>query len=245
MLRVLMVDDEALARSRLRTLLGDCTSPRVSLQGEAANAAQAVELLGRQPYDVVLLDIRMPGADGLALARTLRGMPEPPGVIFVTAHAEHAVTAFELEAADYLTKPVRLERLQVALQKIERTMQIKQREDTENTGDVLVIQERGRLLRVPVVDVIYLKAELKYVTVRTAGKTFIFDGTLSDLEGKYPLRFMRIHRNALIARHAVRALEKQTDAEEGEGWAVRLDGVEELLFVSRRQVAAVREAIAS
>ena len=111
------------------------------------------------------------------------------------------------------------------------------------TEQVLVIQERGRLLRVALADVVYLKAELKYVTVRTVDKSYIFDGSLSELEDKYPLRFMRIHRNALIARRAVRALEKHHDAEEGDGWAVRLDGVPELLFVSRRQVAAVREAI--
>ena len=111
--------------------------------------------------------------------------------------------------------------------------------------DVLIIQERGRLLRVPLSDVLYLKAELKYITVRTAAKSYILDGSLSELEEKYKAQFMRIHRNAIIARRAVRALEKHVDPEEGEGWAVRLDGVEELLFVSRRQVAAVREAIAS
>ncbi len=242
-LRILLVDDEALARARMRTLLGDCTSPAVSLDGEAANAAQAVELLGRQQFDVALLDIHMPGADGLALARSLRGNPNAPRVIFVTAHAEHAVQAFEIEAVDYLTKPVRLERLQAALQKTQRAMQLGRGPEPDLAEQVLVIQERGRLLRVPLADVVYLKAELKYVTVRTAEKSHIFDGSLSELEDKYPLRFMRIHRNALIARRAVRALEKHVDPEEGEGWAVRLDGVPELLFVSRRQVAAVREAI--
>ena len=119
-LQVLVVDDEALARSRLRTLLGDCTAPAATVAGEAANAAQAMELLRRSAFDVVLLDIHMPGADGLTLAQALRSLPQPPAVVFVTAHAEHAVQAFELEAVDYLTKPVRLERLQQALQKVER-----------------------------------------------------------------------------------------------------------------------------
>ena len=122
-LQVLVVDDEALARSRLRTLLGDCTAPAAAVAGEAANAAQAMELLRRLRFDVVLLDIHMPGADGLVLAQALRSLPQPPAVVFVTAYAEHAVAAFELEAVDYLTKPVRLERLQVALQKVERLVQ--------------------------------------------------------------------------------------------------------------------------
>ncbi len=244
-LRVLVVDDEALARSRLRTLLGDCTAPAVSVDGEAANATQAIELLRRRSFDVALLDIHMPGADGLTLAQTLGTLPNAPAVVFVTAHAEHAVHAFELEAVDYLTKPVRLERLQVALQKVERTIEYIRGPIANLPVDVLIIQERGRTLRVPLAEVLYLKAELKYITVRTAHKSYLLDGSLSELEDKYKTQFMRIHRNALIARRAVRALQKHVDPEEGEGWAVQLDGVEELLFVSRRQVAAVREAIVS
>ncbi len=244
-LRVLIVDDESLARSRLRTLLGDCKAPAVSIEGEAANATQAVELLRRQPYDLALLDIHMPGADGLTLAQTLRNLPHPPAVVFVTAHAEHAVQAFELEAVDYLTKPVRLERLQQALQKVERLLRGRQDAGTPTPEEVLLIQERGRTERVPLAEVLYFKAELKYVTVRTAAKTYILDGALSELEEKYATQFMRVHRNALVARRAVRALEKHDDPEEGEGWAVRLSGTDELLSVSRRQLSAVREAIAA
>ena len=243
-LKVLVVDDEALARARLRTLLGDCKTPAVMVAGEAANATQAIELLRRQPVDVVLLDIHMPGADGLTLAATLREMPSAPAVVFVTAHAEHAVQAFELEAVDYLTKPVRLERLQQALQKVERLVLVRQGQASDSPEDVLVIQERGRTERVPLSEVLYLKAELKYITVRTAAKSYILDGSLSELEEKYPTQFLRIHRNALVATHAIRALQKHFDAQEGEGWAVRLNGVDELLFVSRRQLAAVREIIA-
>lgn len=244
-LSLLIVDDEALARSRLRTLLGDCKNPAVSVDGEAANATQAIELLRRHRFDVALLDIHMPGADGLTLAQTLRGLPQPPAVVFVTAHAEHAVQAFELDAVDYLTKPVRLERLQASLQKVERYMQSKKGPEADFPEEVLLIQERGRIERVPLADVLYLKAELKYVTVRTAAKSYILDAALSELEEKYATQFMRIHRNALIARRAIRALEKNFDPEEGEGWAVRLHGVEELLAVSRRQLAAVREVIAT
>ncbi len=242
-LKVLIVDDETLARARLRTLLGDCKSPTARVEGEAAKATQAIEQLRRQPVDVVLLDIHMPGADGLALAATLRTMPQSPAVVFVTAHAEHAVQAFELEAVDYLTKPVRLERLQQALQKVERLMLVNKGLETDFPEEVLVIQERGRTERVPLSEVIYLKAELKYITVRTLAKRYILDGSISDLEEKYPTQFMRIHRNALVARRSLRALEKHFDAEEGEGWAVRLNGVTELLLVSRRQLGAVRDVI--
>ena len=242
-LQVLVVDDETLARERLRTLLGDCTAPAANVGGEAANATQAMELLRRQPFDAVLLDIRMPGADGLALAQAMRLLEQPPAVIFVTAHAEHAVEAFELEATDYLTKPVRLERLQVALQKVERSAIAARGALPEVAPDVLVIQDRGRTDRVPLPEVLYFKAELKYVTVRTAARSYILDASLSELEEKYATQFMRVHRNALVARHAVRALERHEDPEEGEVWAVRLNGIDELLAVSRRQLSAVREAL--
>jgi len=243
-LQVLVVDDETLARARLRTLLGDCTAPVANVGGEAANATQAMELLRRQPFDAVLLDIRMPGADGLALAQAMRMLEQPPAVIFVTAHAEHAVEAFELEAVDYLTKPVRLERLQAALQKVERSAIAARGAQPEVAPEVLVIQDRGRTERVPLTEVLYFKAELKYVTVRTAARSYILDSSLSELEEKYPAQFMRVHRNALAARHAVRALEKHDDPEEGEVWAVRLNGIDEVLAVSRRQLSAVREALA-
>jgi two-component system response regulator AlgR len=243
-LKALVVDDEALARARMRTLLSDCKAPAVQSVCEAANAVHAMEHLQHQQFDVLLLDIHMPGADGLALARMLQSLPHRPALIFVTAHSEYALQAFELEATDYLTKPVRLERLQAALQKVERRMAARGVVPTEVAHEeVLVIQERGRTERVPLRQVVYFKAELKYVTVRTSTRSHLFDGSLNELEAKYPQQFLRIHRNALIARGAVRALEKHFEAEEGEGWAVRLDGVDELLAVSRRQLAAVRALV--
>ena len=243
-LKVLLVDDEALARSRLRTLLGDCTAPQAVVAAEACNAVQAMNALRQDSFDAVLLDIRMPGVDGMALARTIAALPRPPAVVFVTAHSEHAVQAFELEAIDYLTKPVRLERLQQALQKVSRLAQTVPGSQADASREMLIIQDRGRTERVPLAEVLYLKAELKYITVRTASRSYILDGSLSELEERHAAQFMRIHRNALIARRAVRALEKHFDPEEGEGWAVRLNGIDELLAVSRRQLSAVREAIA-
>jgi two-component system, LytTR family, response regulator AlgR len=246
LLRVLVVDDELLARTRLRTLLADCRNPAATVVAEAANALQAVQALqAGHSVDVALLDIHMPGADGMSLAQTIRDLPQAPAVVFVTAHPEHAVQAFELEAVDYLTKPVRLERLQAALEKTQRRQKALQIEQG-GAGAYIVIQDRGRTERVPLKDVLYLKAELKYVTVRTAGKSYILDGALSDLETRFPEQFLRVHRNALVAKHAIRAIEKHYDAEEGEGWAVRLRGLDdELVAVSRRQLSAVRAAIAT
>lgn len=269
-LRVLLVDDEALARLRLRTLLGDCTAPPAVVAGEAADAQQALTALRHAEFDVLLLDVHMPGMDGVTLARSLREMDAArsalgraaasPAVVFVTAHAEHAVQAFELAAADYLTKPVRLERLQQALARVQQRRQrqptasdllLKVEQDRQsNRGleadfieKMVIIQDRGRTERVPLAEVLYFKAELKYVTVRTAARSFVLDGALSDLQALYADQFIRIHRNALIARRAVRALVRHHDAEDGDGWAVRLNGIDELLMVSRRQVSLVRDAM--
>ena len=250
-LNLLIVDDELLARKRLRTLLGDCTQPAATVGGEAKNASEAMTWLEQVQFDAILLDIHMPGGDGLALARSLKNLPyfetNPPAIVFITAHAEYAVEAFELTATDYLTKPVRLERLQNSLQKIERFRQSMRRLEPENgiekATNTLIIQERGTTERIPLHEVLYLKAELKYISVRTALKTHILEGSLSELEARYPDHFLRVHRNALVATQAIRALEKHFDIDEGDGWAVRLSGIDELLMVSRRQLAAVKEVI--
>lgn len=230
--------------------------------GEAASATDAMQWLlapEHQPA-IVLLDIHMPGTDGMALAHALRQRSHalseagerlvghspplllPAAIIFVTAHTEHALEAFDLDAVDYLTKPVRLERLRAALVKAQRWLQTMAERRTSGP-DHLLIHDRGRTERIPLRDIIYLKAELKYVTVRTCQRSYIFDGSLQDLEQQYPGLWQRVHRNALVARRALRALEKVHDPVEGEGWAVKLDGVEERLMVSRRQLPAVREAL--
>lgn len=245
-LRVLIVDDEALARSRLRTLLGNCKHSDVRIVGEAANAAQAMAFVQHQNLDLVLLDIQMPGVDGVELAHALRSLPQPPMLIFVTAHAEYAVSAFDLEAVDYLTKPVRLERLEAALDKAQRLAALLGRSTPEANPECLVMAELGRVVRLPLVKVLYLKAELKYITVRSADASYVYDGSLSQIEEKYPGRFLRIHRNALVAPHAISALVRTRgtgDTEESDGWAVQLAGIDETLPVSRRQVSAVREAL--
>ena len=251
-LRVLLVDDEELARLRLRDLVDDCPDPKASVIGEAASSVQALMWLATQQCDLVLLDIHMPGRDGTQLAAELRALPNAPAVVFVTAHAEHALKAFDLEAVDYLTKPVRRERLHAALQRVAQRLALAApAEPTAAQGDtpVIVVSDRGRVVRVPLADVLYLKAELKYVTLRTADHTYVLDESLSDLQERLGERFLRVHRNALVARKAVRALERRVIAGEdddeagGETWAVCMAPVSEWLAVSRRQVAAVRDAL--
>jgi two-component system response regulator AlgR len=252
---VLLVDDEELARLRLRGLVHDCVEPKAGVVGEAANALQALAWLAGHECDVVLLDVQMPGRDGTQLAAELKRLAHPPAVVFVTAHAQHALQAFDLEAVDYLTKPVRRERLHAALQRVAQRLALR-RPDAPATAaaaageaPALMVTDRGRVLRVPLGEVLYFKAELKYVTLRTAEHTYVLDEALSDLEQRLGDRFLRVHRNALVARNAVRALERRTlaggerDDDSGEGWAVRMAPVDEWLAVSRRQVAAVRDAL--
>lgn len=250
-LRLLVVDDEPLARARLLTLLRELRSaaqPPVGECHEAATAMQAVDLLQRVDVDAVLLDIRMPGVDGLGLARTLRAMPVAPEVVFVTAHGEHAVQAFELEAADYLTKPVRLERLQAALQKVARRRSASiQAAAVDPAGEeFLPIEERGEVQRVPLSRVLCVRAEQKYLTVVTGSRSYLHDESLQALEERHGQRLLRVHRSVLVSREAMRSLERRTgDTPEGDGesWWLHLHGLAEPVPVSRRQLSIVREAM--
>jgi two-component system, LytTR family, response regulator AlgR len=248
-LRVLLVDDEELARVRLRGLVEDCAQPKAVVVGEVGNSTQALVWLQSQHCDLMLLDIHMPGRDGVQLAAELRQRPQAPAIVFVTAHAEHALKAFDVEAVDYLTKPVRRERLHAALQRVAQrlALTLPAVPPPAEAEPVVVVSDRGRVVRVPVSEVLYLKAELKYVTLRTADHTYVLDDALSDLEQRLGSRFIRVHRNALVARRAVRALERRaiagSDDEGGESWAVRVAPVDEWLAVSRRQASAVRDAL--
>jgi two-component system response regulator AlgR len=250
-LRVLIVDDEPLARSRLAALVAESLDPRCEVLAHCANAREAADWLRDHEADVVLLDIQMPGAPGTALAADLQRVADPPAVVFVTAHGEHALAAFDLDATDYLTKPVKRDRLFAALQRAARRRAGAAEAVAGGAAPVLVVSERGRVVRVPLAEVVYLKAELKYVTLRTTARSYILDDSLTDLEQRLGEHLLRIHRNALVARHALRALERrkladaQDDADDANeiGWAVQVAGIDEWLAVSRRQVAAVREAI--
>jgi len=241
-LRLLIVDDEAPARHRLKTVAGDCAANLpLMVAGEASNGREALEWLSLHEADVVLLDIRMPGINGIDTARHLQTLPHPPAIIFTTAHDDHALQAFEVNAIDYLLKPVRSERLLAALQKAKvwTTPQREAlREATEGPRNHLGIFERGRIVLLPVTDILFLRAEQKYVTVHTENREYLTEEPLVKLEGEFGSRFLRIHRNCLVARDRISQLIKIA-----EGWAVALRGLSDPLPVSRRQLATVKDAL--
>ena len=240
-LRVMIVDDEAPARQRLRDLLSDCAAEiPLTVAGEAASGRAALELLTREPADVVLLDIRMPEMDGIEVAQHLQQLDRPPAVVFATAYDAYAIRAFEVHAVDYLLKPISLSRLKEALARASRPRPKALREIARTPRTHFSAQERGKIHLIPVADVIYLKADLKYVSVRTAAREYLIEESLTRLEEEFGDRFVRVHRNCLIARAAVRGFER---AEEGgeTHWEVLLTGVDERIAVSRRQQHVVRE----
>jgi two-component system response regulator AlgR len=247
-LRIVIVDDEAPARSRMRDLLADCAdSVPLAVEGEANNGRVALELLSSLTVDVVLLDIRMPEMDGIEVAQHLQKLENPPAVIFTTAYDAYAIRAFDVNAVDYLLKPIRAARLKEALARA-RSAALPRlavlRELQNEARAFLSAQERGKIHLIPAGDIIYLKAELKYVTVRTARREYLIEESLTRLEQEYAERFVRVHRNCLVARSAIRGFERETgdSGDAGEGrWTVLLDGCDEKLAVSRRQQHIVRE----
>jgi len=242
--RILIADDEAPARARLRDLLDECreTFP-LAIVDEARTGIEALAVVGREKVDIVLLDIRMPEMDGMEAARHLAGMEQPPAVIFTTAFDAYAIKAFEVNALDYLLKPIRRERLLVALGKARDTTG-PSRQALDAASDQarrhLSIHERGKIHLVPVSEILYLRAELKYVTVRTAQREYLVEESLQHLEEEFEGAFVRVHRNCLVAREAIAGVERT--AEEGEsGWSVVVRATGERLPVSRRQQHVVKQ----
>lgn len=244
-LRVLIVDDEAPARHRLRDVLADCSAELpVDIIGEADNGLDALNQAQRLPVDAVLLDIRMPGMDGLECAAHLNRLSAPPAIIFSTAFDAYACKAFDLNAVDYLLKPVRADRLVRALSRAHRLNAATLdhlREAHPKARTHLSVNEKGRVVLIPVADILYLKAELKYVTVRTAAREFLIEESLTRLESEFGETFLRIHRNCLVAGARIREIGKLPGEEDGH--FLRLDGLDERLMVSRRQYSALRERI--
>ena len=243
-LRVLVVDDEPPARARLRELLDDCQAdvPNVVI-GEAGNGLAGLDLVAGGAADVALVDIHMPGMSGIEFARHIQVLEAPPAVIFVTAHDQYAVEAFELNAVDYLLKPVRAGRLAAALKKAAAGPKVTrvalERVDPQPRR-YLSVNERGRVTLVPLADVLYLKAELKYVTVYTSAREYLIEESLARLEEEFGALFIRIHRNCLVARQRIRGFERLAGDEAEASWAIVLDGCQEKLAVSRRQWAQVK-----
>lgn len=236
-LRVLIVDDEPLARARLRALLTDIGN--VDVVAEAGDGVAALQAIGELRPDVVLLDIRMPGMDGLETARHLAGEADAPAVIFVTAYDDHALAAFEARAIDYLLKPVREERLAAALERARQligTRPAAVMPEPVRARTHLCARVRGSLKLVSVEDVLYLLADAKYVEVHYLGGTVLIEDSLVSLEQEFGERFIRIHRNCLVATQAIAGLEKRGDGET----VVTLRGVVAALEVSRRNLPNVR-----
>ncbi len=242
--RILIVDDEAPARARLRDLLDECRANfPLAVVDEARNGREALDVLNREKVDVVLLDIRMPEIDGMEAARHIAGMPSPPAIIFTTAFDSYAIKAFEVNAIDYLLKPIRLERLLAALGKA-RAAAPPSREALDAVANQprrhLSVHERGKIHLVPLAEVLYLRAELKYVTVRTAEREYLVDESLTRLEEEFASIFVRVHRNCLVARAAIAGFERNADETES-GWAVVVKRTGEKLPVSRRQHHVVKQ----
>ncbi len=258
---ILIVDDEPVARLRLRELLADVASgfPH-RIVGEAANAPEALSQIEAAQPQIVLLDIQMPGMTGIELARHISARTPPDGgrtmplIIFVTAYDEFAVDAFEVRAIDYLLKPVRAERLRQALERALVRLPLEQAQASDQLARAtntrrrhLSVHERGRVILVPLEQVIYLKAELKYITVRSSEREYLIEESLTALEEEFSDRFVRIHRNALVARPAIAAFERVMPGGENEGgdpyWQVVLRDVPERLAVSRRQWSTVKNLV--
>jgi two-component system response regulator AlgR len=244
-LRVAVVDDEEPARRRLHQLLGDCEKALpITIVGEAGNGREALDLLQAVPADLVLTDIHMPDMDGLELAQHMLKLANPPVVIFTTAYQEHALDAFEVNAVDYLLKPVRLPRLLAALQKVPRLKPLSAARLDElpaRARRFLSITERSRVVLVAIEDVVYLKAELKYITIRTVEREYLLEESLTRLEEEFGSRFVRVHRNCLVARDYIRGFERRITDDGDAHWEVLLRDVAESLPVSRRQQSVVRE----
>lgn len=241
-MRVLIVDDEPLARDRLRRLVtGDLNHETV---GEASNGEEALQLTERLRPDVVLLDIRMPVMDGLETARHFQTLEDPPSVVFCTAYDDHALAAFDASAVDYLMKPVRQERLVQALEKVRRLSAGRLAELHAQVGDPpgrrnICARVRGNLQLIPIENIVYFMAEHKYVTVCHEEGEVLIEESLKALEDEFRSGFVRIHRNALVARDRLAGLEKNS----ADHALVCLRGTDRKLEVSRRNLAALRQII--
>ena len=238
-MRILIADDEPLARRRLRDLLGDIGAQ--DIVGEAQDGREACELASTLSPDVVILDIAMPVLDGLEAARHLAGLPTPPAVIFCTAYDEHALAAFDAHAVDYVVKPIRAERLAAAL---DRAARFRNGPPVANAmpparRSHLSARMRGALRLIPVQDIRYLQAEEKYVVVHHANGEDLIEDSLKSLEAEFGERFIRVHRNCLVASDQIKELAREADGRE----IVRLRNDPASLEVSRRCLPGLRQRL--
>lgn len=243
-LNTLIADDEAPARNRMRDLLSDIE--HVVVVAEAKNGKEAIDLALQTKPDLMLLDIRMPVMDGIEAAQHAQKIEPKPHIIFTTAFDAYAIKAFDLNAIDYLLKPIRLERLQIAINKahVLKAAQIDALKPLQKMRSHLSIHERGRVLLVPIETIIYLRAELKYITVRTAEREYLIEESLTNLEAEFGERFIRLHRNCLVAPPFIAGYEKRLNQDDEnkleQQWVALLKGVPETIAISRRQQHLLR-----
>ncbi|MGI9227655.1 MAG: LytR/AlgR family response regulator transcription factor [Gammaproteobacteria bacterium] len=242
-MKVLIVDDEAPARDRLAHMLSSIDD--VQTAGEATNGIEAVEMVQTSHPDVVLMDIRMPGMDGLEAARHLTEMDEPPAIIFTTAYSEHALEAFDTSAVGYLVKPVRQEKLENSIaraRKLTKAQIATLNQETNSTGrSHICARIRGNLELIPVDEILYFQADQKYITVRHLGGEVLIEDALKNLEDEFEGKLIRVHRNALISTHYISGMEKNQDGR----FVVTFREIEDRLEISRRHVAEVRKFLKS
>ncbi len=234
--KLLICDDELPARERLRALL-DELGLASGIVGEAANADEAVACCRALTPDIVLLDIRMPGRSGIEAAAELARLPAPPAVIFTTAYEEHALDAFDVAAVDYVVKPVRRERLEQAITRALSPQRTPRKPDRERAG--IAVTQRGALLHIPLDRIFLLRAEQKYVTILHEDGEALTEESLNSIEASFGERVLRIHRNAVIPRARLVALERDVLGRS----SVRIRGIDEPVEASRRHVAAIRELL--
>jgi two-component system response regulator AlgR len=241
-MNILIADDEPLARARLQRLIED--NENYNVVGEANDGKEALLLCSKLSPDIVLMDIRMPDMDGLEAAIHLSNMENPPAVIFTTAFSEHALAAFNSNAVDYLLKPIRKDRLDEALKKARKVnraqlMELGKNEETDHHRTHISAQISGNIQLIPVNEVYFFHAEQKYVTVRHANGEVIIDESLKSLEEEFGDKFIRVHRNALVAINYLDRLEKQASGQ----WMVKMRGIDQSLEVSRRHMTQVRKLL--
>ena len=239
-MNVLIVDDEHLARQRLRHMLGTLGEHKVV--AEAENGEQALQQAQLNHPDLVLMDIRMPVMDGIEAARYINKLENPPAIIFTTAYSEHALKAFETHAIGYLLKPIKQELLNEAIQSAKRLNKaqinnLKQDEEDSDSRSKICVKIRGSLELIPVEDILYFKADQKYVSLRTADHEYLIEESLKSLEDEFSHRFTRIHRNALVAEVFINGLVKNSS---GHSCLVFRD-VDDELEISRRHLPDIRK----
>ncbi len=237
-MKILIVDDEQLGRERLAQLVEEIGAPYAVI-GQAASGAEAVEMCSALEIDLVLMDIRMPGVDGLEAAARIMCNDPPPAVIFVTAYEEHALEAFDRNAVDYLLKPVRRGRLELALGRAQALsrVQIQALDGLQGDATAYVYSSfRGGVLRIPVDEIYFFRAEQKYVIARHRDGEALLEESLKTLEQQMGDSFLRIHRNALAAKSRLSGLEKRPDGH----FQVYFRDIDDRLEVSRRHLPEVR-----